>query len=66
MSNSLVPKKDAGSNVVNAVVHDGVTVGVTVATIVVYSMVPVFGWAVLLAGGGYVGYRAIKNGLKKR
>lgn len=66
MSKSLVTKKDAGSGVVESVVHDGVTVGVTVATVIVYSMIPVFGWAVLLAGGGYVGYRAVKKGLKNR
>lgn len=59
-------KKDAGSRVVENVVHDGVTAGVAVATIVVYGMLPVFGWAVLLAGGGYIGYRAVKRGLKKR
>lgn len=66
MSNALVPKKDAGSSVVESVAHDGVTAGIAVGTLIVYGAIPVFGWAVLLAGGGVIGYRAIKRGLKKR
>lgn len=64
MSNLV--KKDAGSGVVENVMHDGVTAAVTVATVVAYMALPVFGWLALAAGGGYLGVRAVKKGLKKR
>lgn len=65
MSKALVPQ-DGGSNVVNSVVHDGVTVGVVVAAIAAHALVPVVGVFAFPAAGIYLGYRAIKKGLKRR
>ena len=66
MSKSLVPKKDAGSGVVDSVMHDGVTTAIAAGTIIAYMALHVFGWVALVAGGGYLGYRAIKKGLNGR
>ena len=65
MSDKLVPRKDPGSRVVNALKTDGVTAGITAATIIGASVIPVFGWAVGLVGGGYLLYRSVNRGLKK-
>lgn len=67
MSKSLVPRDpDPASGILNSVGHDATQAGIVIGTIVVHAMVPVFGWAVLLAGGGVFAYRAVKRGLKKR
>ena len=66
MSKSLVPRKDAGSGVVDSVVSDGATVAITAGTIIAYAALPVFGWVALLAGGGWLTIRAVKKGLKNR
>lgn len=67
MSKAIIPRDpDQAQGVVDSVVYDGVTAGIVVGTIVVHAMVPIFGWAVLLAGGTAVGWRAVKRGLKNR
>lgn len=66
MSNQLVPRKDPGSRVVNALKTDGVTAGVTALTVIGATVVPVFGWAVGLAGGGFLLVRAVRRGLRDR
>jgi len=64
MSKSLVPQKDKASRVTNAVKTDLGTAGIVIATAVGYTMIPVFGWAVGIAGTGYLLYRSVKRGLK--
>ena len=66
MSKSLVPKNDPGSGVVDAVKTDLVTAGITVATVAGVTLIPVFGWAVGVAGGVYLVYRAAKRGVRNR
>jgi len=66
MSKSLVPKKDAGSNVVSAVGNDLVAAGIGGAAVAATLLIPGVGWMLALAGGGYLVYRGAKRGLKKR
>jgi len=65
MSKSLVPKKDAGSGVVDEAVNTGVVAGVTIATVVAYSVIPVVGWVAPIVGGGYLLIRAFKRGVSR-
>lgn len=63
MSNQLVPKKDAGSRVVGAVVNDGITTGVAVGSVLVMG-IPVAGPVLSIAGFGFIFCRAVYRGFK--
>lgn len=65
MSKSLVPKTDAGSGVMSEVGNTAVNVGVTVASLAAFTMLPIGGTVALIAGLGYLGVRAVKRGLGK-
>ncbi|MEK7546352.1 MAG: hypothetical protein AAB554_04755 [Patescibacteria group bacterium] len=65
MSKSLVPRTDAGSTFIREVKHDGMTVAVTIGTVVAYSVLPIFAWVAPVVGGGYLLIRALKRSIGK-
>jgi len=56
---------DPGSGVVNELGNTAVTAAVSVGSVAAFTMVPVVGPFIALAGLGYLGFRAVKRGVNK-
>jgi threonine/homoserine/homoserine lactone efflux protein len=56
---------DPGSGVMNELGNTAVTGGVAVGSVAAFTMIPVVGPFIAIAGVGYLGWRAVKRGLNK-
>lgn len=60
-----VKGNDPGSGVASELANTVVTGGVAVGSVAAFTMIPVVGPFIAMGGVAYLGWRAVKRGLKK-